>query len=155
MQRNIAFTSLWDNWPDRVSVAVNKSGAAVWLLVAGSTNPMQCHIANAVITFHYADDVAESLELIPPNNYWNLAPITASPASGGSSETIRYDYTDPAVAFVVPKPYPQTVELGKNCRAMLLNQRLRAGVPLHAITLETLSQDVVVGLMGLSIMNPG
>jgi hypothetical protein len=155
MDRNVAFTSLWDNWPDRVSVPLNKSGDAVFLLVAGSTNPMQCHISNAVITFHYADDVAESLELIPPINYWNLAPITASPASGGSSETIRSDYTDPAVAFVVPKPYPQTVELGKNCRAMLLNHRLRAGVQLHGITLETLSQDVVVGLMGLSIMNPG
>jgi hypothetical protein len=155
MERNVAFTSLWDNWPDRVSVPVGKRGDAVYFLVCGSTNPMQCHIANAVITLHYADGIAEALELIPPINYWNLAPITASPASGGSSVTILSDYTDPKVAFVVPKPYPERVELGRNCRAMLLSQRLRADVQLRDVTLETLSQDVVVGLMGLSIMNPG
>jgi len=153
IERNIAFTSQWDNWPDRISLPVNRSGDAAFLLIAGSTNPMQCHIANAVIRFRYADGISETLELIPPINYWNLAPISYSVASGGSSESIRCDYTDPSVAFVVPKPYPQTVELGKNCRAMLLNHRLRA-VPLDDVTVEALSQDVVVGIMGLSIMNP-
>jgi hypothetical protein len=153
MVRNIAFTSLWDNWPDRVSVAVNRGGDAAFLLVAGSTNPMQCHIANAVITFHYADDISETLELIPPINYWNLTPFSYSVGSGGTSTRARSDYTDPGVVFVVPKQYPQTVELGKNCRAMLLNHRLRTA-QLDEVTVEALSQDVVVGLMGLSIMNP-
>lgn len=152
--RNIVFTSLWDNWPNRISLPVNRSGDAVFLLIAGSTNPMQCRIANAVITFRYADGIFETLELIPPINYWNLAPISYNVASGGSSISIRCDYTDPSVAFVVPKPYPETVQLGKNCRAMLLNHRLRTA-QLADVTVETLSQDVVVGLMGLSIMNPG
>ena len=38
---NIAFTSLWDNWPDAVTVPVNRGGDAIWFLVAGFTPPMQ------------------------------------------------------------------------------------------------------------------
>jgi hypothetical protein len=44
--------------------------------------------------------------------------------------------------------------LGLNCRAMLLNQKLRKGEVLKNIILQTLSSEVVVGLMGVSIMNP-
>jgi hypothetical protein len=47
-----------------------------------------------------------------------------------------------------------TVELGSNCRAMVLNRKLRPGVMLKEITLEALSQESVIGLMGVSIMNP-
>jgi hypothetical protein len=36
---------------------------------------------------------------------------------------------------------------------MLLNHRLRPA-QLDDVTVEALSQDVVVGIMGLSIMNP-
>jgi hypothetical protein len=37
---------------------------------------------------------------------------------------------------------------------MVLNQRLRPGIVLERVRLETLSQDVVIGLMGLTLMNP-
>jgi len=37
---------------------------------------------------------------------------------------------------------------------MVLSWRLRPGVKLETVTLETLSQDVVIGLMGVSLMNP-
>lgn len=151
--RNVAFASLWDNWPDQVSVPVNRLGAALFLLIAGSTNNMQCHIANAVLRLHYADGVEERLELIPPYNYWNLCPVRVT---GNSVEQAsRSDYTDPVDAFVVRRPYPETVQLGANCRAMLLNRKLRPGRVLARVTLEALSQEVVVGLMGLSILNPG
>ena len=79
--KNIAFTSLWDNWPARVTVPVGKKGAALWLLICGSTNPMQCHIANAVVRLRYADGQEDALELVPPQNYWNLCPIGAKPAA--------------------------------------------------------------------------
>lgn len=47
---------------------------------------------------------------------------------------------------------PETVQLGENCRAMLLNLKLREEIVLESVTLETLSQEVVVGLMGITIM---
>lgn len=141
--RNIAFTSLWDNWPKQVNVPVNQRGEAIWFLVCGSTNPMQCRIANAELRMKYADGVVETLELVPPLNYWNLCHFRISD-----------DYNYGRDAFCLPKTPPATVQLGKNCRAILLNQRLRPGVKVESVTLETLSQEVVVGLMGVTIMNP-
>jgi hypothetical protein len=91
---------------------------------------------------NYADGVVEKLELVPPFNFWSLCPL------GG----IDYDYQRDA--FCLPKTPPATVQLGNNCRAMLLNWRLRPGVKLASVTLETVSPEVVIGLMGLTVMNP-
>jgi hypothetical protein len=52
----------------------------------------------------------------------------------------------------MPAKFPETVQLGENCRAMLLNLKLRQGVELESVTLETLSQEVVAGLMGITVM---
>ncbi len=143
LDRNIAFTSLWDNWPKRITVPVRKRGNAIWFLVCGSTNPMQCRIANAELRMNYADGSVDTLELVPPLNYWNLCPLR-----------IADDYNYQRDAFCLPKKPPPTVNLGNNCRAMLLNQRLRPDVELQSVTLEALSQEVVVGLMGVTIMDP-
>ncbi len=150
--RNVAFTSQWDNWPESVTVPVGCAGDAVWFLVGGSTNPMQGRIANAVLRMLYADGTVETLELVPPVNYWNLSPI--KPVITAPGQASRFDYTAPADAYCVPKVWPQTVQLGENCRAMLLGWRLRRGQVLRSVTLQTLSSEVVVGLMGLSVMNP-
>jgi hypothetical protein len=140
--RNIAFTSLWDNWPNSVTVSVAQEAEAVWLLVCGSTFPMQTRIANAELRFRYSDGTVEKLELIPPLNFWSLCPW------GGRD----YDYeTD---GFCLPKEKPLTVGLGRNCRGIILSWKLRTGVELTDVTLEALSQDVVIGLVGLSQMNP-
>jgi hypothetical protein len=141
-QKNIAFTSLWDNWPRSVTVPVNAKGDAVWLLVCGSTTPMQGRIANAVLRFRYADGREETLDLVPPWNFWSLCKF-------GNAD---YDYRRDG--FALPKNPPPQVQLGRNCRAMVYGWKLRPGVALKDVTLETLSQEVVVGLMGASVMNP-
>jgi len=138
--RNIAFASLWDNWPHTLSVPVGKSGSAVWFLVCGTTNPMQCRIANARLRMTYADGLTEDLELVPPLNFWSLCPLGPR------------DYNYKRDAFALPAIPPATVQLGGNCRAILLNARLRPGVELKEVTLEALSQEVVIGLMGVTLM---
>ncbi len=150
LEKNIAFTSLWDNWPKKITVPVQQKGQAIWLMVAGSTNQMQCDIANAIIIFNYADKSRDTLSLVPPYNYWNLSPINIK--AGAAGQDSRGDYTNVTDAFAVPKPWPQTVQLGENCRAMLLNKKLKPGVTLESVTFQTLSQEVVVGLMGITIM---
>jgi len=140
--KNVAFTSLWDNWPRFVTVPVNRAAEEVWLLVCGSTFPMQLRIPNAEVRFRYADGQVEKLELVPPLNFWSL----------GSWGGLDYSYaTD---AFCLPKEPPPSVQLGNNCRAMVLSWKLRPGVKLEDLTLETLSQEVVIGLMGVSLANP-
>lgn len=149
--RNVAFTSRWDNWPDQVTVPVGCAGDAVWFLICGSTNPMQGRIANAVLRLRYSDHSAEeTLELVPPVNYWNLSPIR--PVITAPGQESRFDYVSPVDRYCLPKVLPQTVQLGENCRAMLLGRRLRPGAVLREVTLETLSAEVVVGLMGLTVM---
>ena len=140
--KNIAFTSLWDNWPRQVTVPVNKKAEGLWLLVCGFTPPMQGRIANAELRLKYADGVVEKIELVPPFNFWSLCPFG------------RVDYNYARDGFALPKTPPQTVQLGNNCRAIMLNQRLRPGVALESVTLETLSQEVIIGLLGATLLNP-
>jgi hypothetical protein len=151
IEKNIAFTSMWDNYPNKIDFPVNKKGDAVWFLVSGSTNVMQCQIANAVIRLNYADGKTDSLELVPPVNYWNLSTIDSHATAPGQGS--RNDYTVEADRFCMPAKFPETVQLGENCRAMLLNLKLRPGVELKSVSLETLSQEVVVGLMGITVMD--
>lgn len=137
---NIAFTSTWDNWPRKIDVPVNKTGDAVWFLLCGTTNPMEVRIANAELRMNYADGVVEKLPIVPPFNFWTLCPL------GG----VDYDYTRDG--FSLPITPPTTVQLGKNCRAIVLGWNLRQGVALTSVTLETQSQEVVIGLMGVTVM---
>ena len=139
--RNIAFTSLWDNWPTSVEFPVHRMAKTLWLLVCGTTFPMQTRIANAEFRFRYADGQFEKLELVPPDNFWMLCPW------GGEDYSYAHD------AFALPPEPPPQVQLGANCRAMVLAWKLRPGVQLETVTLEALSQDVVIGLMGLSLEN--
>ena len=139
---NIAFTSQWDNWPHQVTVPIKKSGEAIWFLICGTSNPMQVQIANAELRLNYSDGVVDKLELVPPFNFWTLCPLNG------------FDYNYQRDAFCLPQNPPATMQLGSNCRAVILNQRLRPKVALESITLETLSPEVVVGLMGVTIMNP-
>ena len=137
--RNIAFTSLWDNWPTAVTVPVERKASTIWLLVCGTTFPMQTRIANAEFRFRYADGAVEKLALIPPDNFWMLCPW------GGEDYSYAHD------GFCLPDKPPPQVQLGANCRAIVLSWKLRPDVVLQDVTLETLSQDVVIGLMGVSL----
>ena len=139
--KNIAFTSGWDNWPKEVTIPVNKQGKAAWFLVCGTTNHMEVRIPNAELRMTYADGVVEKLELVPPFNFWTLCPLAGN----------DYDYKRDA--FSLPKVPPVTVQLGTNCRAILLGWNLRPGVALKNVTLETLSTEVTIGLMGVTLMN--
>ena len=143
--RNIAFTSLWDVYNASVNVDITTpvpGASSVWVLVAGSTNPMQTLIANAVLRFVYTDGSTENLELVPPISYWAI--------SGWGSA----DYSYATDAFCLPKVPPPTVQLGVANRAMVYDHALPPGRVLAAVQLETLSQEVVVGLLAVSLYAP-
>lgn len=101
---------------------------------------MQTGLANAQIKFDYVDGTTDTLELIPPANYWSLTPI------GG----IDYDYARDG--FCLPSVPPPTVQLGESNRAMVYSWR--ATSPMARVTLEALSLEVVVGLLAVSVSRP-
>jgi hypothetical protein len=137
--RNIAFTSLWDNWPDSVCLPVGATAERVWLLVCGTTNCMQGGLESARFRFRYEDGEEETLGLVHPQNFWTLCPTCG----------IDYDYTE--AGWPLPATPPPQVQLGTNCRAMVLSWTTRPGKVLRGIELECLSEDVVVGWMGTTL----
>ena len=139
---NIAFTSMWDNYPTKVTVPVSNvtAGDSILLLVAGSTNPMQTLLPNAEIRFNFSDGSSEVLELVPPRNYWCLSTY------GGK----YYDYARDWHAL--PPTPPASVQLGKDLNAMVYRWNVvPKSATLVSVTLETLSLEVVVGLLGLTV----
>jgi hypothetical protein len=147
-ERNIAFTSLWDNWPHAVTVPVHGAAEGIAVLVCGSTNPMQCRIANAQLQLRYADGVVDLVDLVPPLNFWSLCAFGMGRTDPGRD----YDYVRDG--FCLPATPPRTVQLGGNCRAVIIAHRLRPGIPLVSLTVESLSQEVIIGLMGATLINP-
>jgi hypothetical protein len=147
---NIAFASLWENFPAEVVVPTPhttppRCTSTVWVLVAGSTNPMQTGLANAALNFSFTGSAAlgaanwSIVELTPPATFWSLSSI------GG------VDYNYARDAFCLPPTPPLQVQLGHECRAMLYAWQLPAGASLLSVGLTVLSSDVVIGIMGVSV----
>lgn len=166
--KNIAYTSLWDKYPDRISVMLKGKASHAYLLLAGSTNPMQYAIENAVVRVEYADGTSDELMLTPPVNWC----------------PIEQDFLENATAFPQPqlRPYRIGLASGKVSRhlfrdlhlevnrnmadvpgfkkavaeidggaAILLDMPLDGKKKLRHLTLRTLSNEVVVGLMGITL----
>lgn len=85
---NIAFASLWDNYPDSISIPLKGKGRNLYLLMAGSTNPMQSRFDNGEIHVEYTDGSTESLTLRNPDNWC----------------PIEQDYDHDGLAFNLPSP---------------------------------------------------
>jgi hypothetical protein len=139
---NILFASLWSNFAPAVNVSADArallpGATTAWVLVAGSTNPMQTLLPNAVLRARYADGSADELELVPPRNFWSLS-------------IWGVDYDAVGDAFAIPGGAPPHAQLGGNARAMVYALPLRAA--LVAVELEVLSQEVVIGILAVSLM---
>lgn len=147
---NVVFTSLWDNYPNEIKIPIDEQGDAIWFMVIGSTNVMQCQIANAVIVVNYEDGGRDSIELIPPVNYWNLSSISTH--NNAPLQDRRTYYDSEIDKFCLPEELPEIVSLGSECNAMLLNLKLRPDTKIKNVELRCLSQEIVVGIMGISIM---
>ena len=167
--QNIVYTSLWDNYPDSVSIPVNSSASKAWLLMAGSTNHMQCRIANGIVVAHYKDGTTDTLQLVNPDNWCPIereyyvdgkAFCAASPRPyriALSSGTVSRDLWK---ALKLPFANAHGGELGPKSAdggeipggaAQLLCLPLDAKKKVVSLTLRTLSNDVVIGLMAVTL----
>jgi len=145
---NIAYTSLWDNYPDSISVPLRGKASHAYLLMAGSTNPMQYAIENAVVRVEYKDGTSDELMLVPPVNWC----------------PIEQDFLEDATAFPMPLPRPYRVgfctgvvsrhllrDTGSQEGGVILDMPLDPKKKLSSLTLRTLSNEVIVGLMGITL----
>lgn len=152
--KNVLYTSLWENYPTEAEVALTGRGRRLILTMAGSTNHMQSHIANARLTVSYTDGTTTQLELVNPDNWASIEQVGVNdgysyraPAlwrlglsNARLSRTLDLDMGIEGINRMIPCGAATLVEMAINPDKELLK--------LH---LETLSNDVVIGLMGITV----
>jgi hypothetical protein len=131
---NAACTSLWERWPTRLATPLSGRGRRLWLLLAAATNHMQVGLANARVGLRYADGDETLSALEHPRDIWSI---------DGA-----YRSQD---AFALPAQAPHQAQLGNACRVNLVPIVLRPDVDLMEFSLETLSPEVVVALLAVTI----
>ena len=155
--QNIIYTSLWDNYPDSVVIPLKGKAESAYLLMAGSTNHMQSRIDNGLVIVIYTDGSQDTLALRNPINWC----------------PIEQDYYVDGKAFQTVEPRPYRVclgtgdvsrDLGKTLgiqgvygreipggAAQMLRMRLNPQKKLKSLTIRTLSNDVIIGLMAVTL----
>ncbi|GEN75280.1 DUF4450 domain-containing protein [Chryseobacterium hagamense] len=159
--KNIAFVSQWDNYPESIEIPLNGKGKKIYFLMAGSTNPMQSQMVNGTVTVRYADGSSTILELKNPVSWW----------------PIEQDLLDDNFAFEIPDdkiPYRVKLKTAEVYKGGTLNQyssikgftdrQVDGGaatildVPidpekeLKSVKLTAVSNDVVIGMMSATVL---
>jgi hypothetical protein len=154
---NIAFTSQWDNYPHDVTVPMNGRASHAYFLMTGSTNFMQSRMDNGELVVTYTDGSSTRLALRNPETWW----------------PIEQDYFIDDYQFPLDGPLPPRVDLstGKirllniatfkgqghevpGGAATVLDLALDPAKQLQSLTVRTLANDVVIGLMSATLERP-
>ncbi|HAX15419.1 MAG TPA: glycogen debranching protein, partial [Leeuwenhoekiella sp.] len=157
---NIAFTSKWDNYPDSITIPLKGKASHAYLLMAGTTNPMQTQLVNGTVTLTYTDGTTAVLQLKNPENWW----------------PIEQDYYTDGYAFTTGAPKPprvifKTGEIKRDFKGYInihgftnygidggagtvLDLPLNPQKTLEKLTLEAQANDVIIGLMSITLLKP-
>jgi hypothetical protein len=155
--KNIVFTSQWNHYPKEVLMPLSGRSSHAYFLMAGSTNPMQSQMTNGEIIIEYKDGSSDTLELKNPENWW----------------PIEQDYYVDGYAFTTgaPKPLRVYLKTGEDSRtfnrfitikgfsnrgidggaATVLDMPLNPGKELKSLRLRAIANDVVIGLMSVTL----
>jgi hypothetical protein len=156
LKPNIIFTSQWDNYPKQVAVPLSGKASHAYLLMAGSTNPMQSRITNGAVIISYTDNSSDTLLLKNPETWW----------------PIEQDYYHDGYAFDINAARPIRIHLstgrllkdsdsrisknnGKKIDggvATVLDMPLDPAKTLKDIKVQTIANDVVIGLMSVTLV---
>ena len=154
---NIVFTSQWDNYPKEVDIPLNGSASGIYLLMAGSTNPMQSRITNGEVIVTYTDESKDTMQLRNPENWWPIEQdymIDGYAFTTGAAFPLRLYLTDATFARGLKKY--TTISGFTNMAidggaATILDMPLNSSKKLKLLTIKTLANDVVIGLMSVTL----
>ena len=155
-QNNILFTSMWDNYPDDYTIPLTGSASHIYMLMAGSTNPMQSRLVNGAVIITYTDNSTDTLLLKNPENWW----------------PIEQDYLEDGYAFTTDATRPLRIHLktgkiitghskdfveynGKvidGGAATVLDMPLNKFKVLKELKLQAIANDVVIGIMAITLI---
>ena len=152
---NILFTSIWDNYPDKVTIPLEGEASHIYLLLAGSTHHMQSRFTNGRITIAYADGTREILDLKNPESWWPIEQDYYIDGLAFSVNAARPLRVYLKTGEITSKPYHvlarnKTIHI-EGGAATVLDLPLDSEKELKEIQLETTANDVVIGLMGITL----
>ena len=155
---NVAFVSLWDNYPEYLRVPLSGLASRAYFLMAGTTHHMQSQFENGTLSVHYRDGSADTLSLRNPETW---API-------------ERDYYVDGYAFSMrqARPYRVVLKSGHVARdldpviankaldqryidgggAIILDLPLDPGKELDYLSLAATANDVVIGLIAVTLV---
>lgn len=151
---NILFTSQWTNYPATATLPLTGKAKHAFLLMAGSTSHMQSRFDNGEVVVTYTDGSTSRLALHNPTTWW----------------PIEQDYFIDDFAFRRPEAIPPRVDLktgavrildvesfkGRGGKipggaATVLELPLDPAKELKSLTVRTLANEVVIGLMSMTL----
>lgn len=156
--KNVIYTSLFDNYPDSATVALGGKARGLELLMAGSTNHMQCHMENARLTVRYADGTLASMPLVAP---YNWVPVEQDYFIDGKAFDVptrrpwRMIFKDGRVtddvagALGITGVYGRRIDGGAG---IMLCLPLDPSKELESLTLTAVSNDIVAGLLAVTYL---
>lgn len=173
---NVLFTSLWSNFPSKAYVPLSGQASHAYVMLVGTTNAMQSQIANAQLRIAYSDGTADTLLLVNPYNWcpieqdyyddglafnlrgyrpWRMmlqtGEVSRVLSAGESAKEVSQPHTNEVVRTIdtnVSGVFGAQIPGGA---AEFLDLRLNPSKRLLMLELEALSNDVVVGLMGVTL----
>lgn len=158
LTKNILFTSKWDNYPDSAVVPLTGFAKHIYFLVAGSTNPMQTRLVNGELRVRYKDGSVDTLALVNPQNWWPVEQDYFIDGVGFTTDAPRplrlhlktgKVYTSPTAEYTTIKGFSNMVIDGG--AATILDMPLHNNKELQSVSLHTFANDVVIGLMSVTL----
>ena len=167
---NVVFTTLWDNFPSVNTIPLQGKANRIYLMMAGSTNAMQSQIENGVVRVAYTDGSADSLLLINPETWCPIEqdfyddglafrlkakrPYRLHLKSGLVSRTLSAELGRDAQDAAHSVDLNSTGIFGnvlEGGAATLYDLPLDGLKELKQLEVEALSNDVVIGLLGVTL----
>lgn len=151
---NIVYTSQWDNYPQKVEIPLSGKASAAFFLLAGSTNPMQSRMDNGMINIFYTDGTVTKLALRNPENWWPIEKdlyLDGFAFNTGAPRPLRIHLKTGKIIAAAEGDLWNGREIDGGA-ATALGIKLDSAKTLDKITLSTLCNDVVIGLMSLTLL---
>jgi hypothetical protein len=123
---DVACASIWENFPTTLQIPLKGKAVELALFFIGVTNPMQSWVENCRVTVAYQDGSKHLTSLVHPRNFddWLV------PALQAENETVYFsDYNHGIVQRISLEPEKE----------------------LAGISIEAIANEVIFGLMGISI----
>jgi hypothetical protein len=123
---NVACVSMWDNFPAQIKIPLKGKASELALFLIGSTNAMQCYVENARVSvlYDHGEKTNESLMHLKNFDDW------LTPALQQENETVYFsEYNHGLVQRI-------SLDFTRN---------------LKSLTIEAIANEVIIGLLGISI----